>query len=59
MRGLCDNEWQPQKEQETIRSLKVQLARLEDKYVGLRKSKNITDDPMSLPTPDLEVFRAR
>lgn len=45
------------KSRETIRSLKVQLARLEDKYVGLRKSKNITDDPMSLPTPDLESLQ--
>ena len=42
------------KSRETIRSLKVQLARLEDKYVGLRKSKKMTDDPILPPALDLE-----
>ena len=39
------------KSRETIRSLKVQLARLEDKYVGLRKSKNLADDLTITPVP--------
>ena len=45
------------KSRETIRSLKVQLARMEDKYVGLRKSKNMADGPISPPVLDVESLQ--
>ncbi len=47
------------KSRETIRGLKVQLARLEDKYVGLRKSKNLTDDPLVPPPQDLDALQQK
>ncbi len=47
------------KSRETIRGLKVQLARLEDKYVGLRKSKNLSDDPLVPPPEDLSALQQK
>lgn len=47
------------KSRETIRGLKVQLARLEDKYVGLRKSKNLSDDPLVPPPQDLDALQQK
>ena len=39
------------KSKETIRSLKLQMSRLEDKYAGLRKSKSYDDTSVDIPKP--------
>jgi DNA repair exonuclease SbcCD ATPase subunit len=48
------------KSKETVRSLKLQLDRLQDKYVGLRKSKSFDDSmPTMDDTGDMAALRQR
>eukprot|EP00605_Chrysophyceae_sp_TOSAG23-4_P001039 GSChrysophyteH1.ASY1.ANO1.1142.1 assembled CDS len=46
------------KSKESIRSLKLQLDRLQDKYAGLRKSKSFDND-LPASTEDIEALRKR